>query len=73
MTANRPLLTAIAALALAGAAHPQETGSHVASMGEQGFIPKLSKRDSEGGFPNRRVSDSRWRAQEVRHAHSTSG
>jgi hypothetical protein len=36
-------------------------------------IPKLSKRDSEGGFPNRRVSDSRWRAQEVRHAHSTSG
>ena len=38
-----------------------------------GFIPKLSKRDSEGGFPNRRVSDSRWRAQEVRHAHSTSG
>jgi hypothetical protein len=38
-----------------------------------GLIPKLSKRDSEGGFPNRRVSDSRWRAQEVRHAHSTSG
>jgi D-methionine transport system permease protein len=37
------------------------------------LIPKLSKRDSEGGFPNRRVSDSRWRAQEVRHAHSTSG
>jgi hypothetical protein len=37
MTANRLLLTAIAALALAGAAHPQETGSHVASTGEQGF------------------------------------
>jgi hypothetical protein len=37
------------------------------------LIPKLSQRDSEGGFPNRRVSDSRWRAQEVRHAHSTSG
>ena len=38
-----------------------------------GIIPKLSKRDSEGGFPDRRVSDSRWRAQEVRHGHSTSG
>jgi hypothetical protein len=37
MTANRLLLTAIAALALAGAADPQETDSHVASMGEQGF------------------------------------
>ena len=37
MTANRLLLTAIAALALAGAAHPQETDNHVASMGEQGF------------------------------------
>ena len=37
MTANRLLLTAIAALTLAGAAHPQETDSHVASMGEQGF------------------------------------
>jgi hypothetical protein len=31
MTANRLLLTAIAALTLAGAAHPQETDSHVAS------------------------------------------
>jgi nucleoside-diphosphate-sugar epimerase len=41
--------------------------------GGRGLLPKLSKRDSEGGFPNRRVSDSRWRAQEVRHAHSTSG
>jgi hypothetical protein len=41
--------------------------------GSDDLIPKLSKRDSEGGFPNRRVSDSRWRAQEVRHAHSTSG
>jgi hypothetical protein len=29
MTANRRLLTAIAALALAGAAHAQETDSHV--------------------------------------------
>ena len=29
------------------------------------LIPKLSKRDSEGGFPNRRVSDSRWRVQEA--------
>ena len=37
MTANRLLLTAIAALAIAGAAHAQETDSHVASMGEQGF------------------------------------
>jgi hypothetical protein len=36
MTANR-LLTAIAALALAGTAHAQETDSHVAGMGEQGF------------------------------------
>ena len=26
-----------------------------------------------GSFPNRRVSDSRWRAREVRHANSTSG
>ena len=26
-----------------------------------------------GRFPNRRVSDSRWRAREVRHANSTSG
>jgi hypothetical protein len=31
MTANRLLPAAIAALALAGAAHAQETGSHVAS------------------------------------------
>jgi hypothetical protein len=37
------------------------------------LILRLSKRDSMGGFPNRRVSDSRWRAREVRHAHSTSG
>jgi hypothetical protein len=39
MTANRLLLTAIAALALAlaGAAHAQESDSHVASMSEQGF------------------------------------
>src|ERR1700734_2125082 len=37
------------------------------------IIPRLSKRDSMGGFPNRRVSDSRWRAREVRHAHSASG
>src|SRR5277367_4580832 len=37
MTANRLLLTAIAALALAGAAHALETDSHVAGMGEQGF------------------------------------
>ena len=31
------------------------------------LIPKLSKRDSEGDSPHRRVSDSRWRAREVRH------
>jgi lipase chaperone LimK len=37
MTANRLLLTAITALALAAAALAQETDSHVASMGEQGF------------------------------------
>jgi len=37
MTANRLLLVAIAELAFAGAAHAQETDSHVASMGEQGF------------------------------------
>ena len=37
MTANRVLLTAIAALVLAGAAHAQESDSHVASIGEQGF------------------------------------
>ena len=37
MTANRLLLAAIAALALAGAAIAQETDSDVASMGEQGF------------------------------------
>ena len=37
MTADRLLLTAIVALALAGAAHAQEIDSHVASMGEQGF------------------------------------
>jgi lipase chaperone LimK len=37
MIASRLLLTAIVALALAGAAHAQETDSHVASMGEQGF------------------------------------
>ena len=37
MTANRLLLTAIAALAFAGAAHAQKTDSHVATMGEQGF------------------------------------
>ena len=37
MTANRVLLIAIAALALAGAAHAQESDSHVASIGEQGF------------------------------------
>jgi lipase chaperone LimK len=37
MTASRLRLTAVAALALAGAAHAQETDSHVASMGEQGF------------------------------------
>jgi hypothetical protein len=36
MTASRLLLPAIAALALAGAAHAQETDSHVANMGEQG-------------------------------------
>ena len=36
-TSNRLLLTAIAALALAGAAHAQESDSHVASIGEQGF------------------------------------
>ena len=37
MTADRLLLTAIAAHALAGAARAQEIDSHVASMGEQGF------------------------------------
>ena len=37
MTANRLLPAAVAALALAGAAHAQETDSHVASTGEQGF------------------------------------
>ena len=37
MIAHRLLLTAIAALTFAGAAHPQETDSHVASMGEQEF------------------------------------
>jgi hypothetical protein len=37
MTANRLLLTAIAALALAGAAHAQETDSDVAGTAEQGF------------------------------------
>jgi hypothetical protein len=37
MTANRLLLVAIAEFAFAGAAHAQETDSHVASMGEQGF------------------------------------
>jgi hypothetical protein len=37
MTANRLPLAVIAALAFAGAAHPQETDSHVASTGEQGF------------------------------------
>ena len=37
MTANRLLPAAIAALALAGAAHAQETDSDVASTGEQGF------------------------------------
>ena len=37
MTANRLLLAAIAALALAGAAHAQETDSDVASTGEQVF------------------------------------
>ena len=37
MTANRLLLAAIAALALAGAAIAQETDSDVASTGEQGF------------------------------------
>jgi hypothetical protein len=37
MIANRLLLVAIAELAFAGAAHAQETDSHVASMGEQGF------------------------------------
>jgi hypothetical protein len=37
ITANRLLLSAIAALALAGAAHAQEIDSHIANMGEQGF------------------------------------
>ena len=37
MTANRLLLAAIAALAFAATAHAQETDSHVASSGEQGF------------------------------------
>jgi hypothetical protein len=37
MTANRIVPAAIAALALAGAAHAQETDSHAASMAEQGF------------------------------------
>jgi hypothetical protein len=37
MTANSFFLAAIAALALAGAAHAQETDSDVASTGEQGF------------------------------------
>ena len=37
MTANRLLPAAIAALALAGAAHAQETDSDVASTGEQVF------------------------------------
>ena len=37
MTANRLLLAAIAALALAGAAHAQETDSDIASTGEQVF------------------------------------
>jgi hypothetical protein len=37
MTANRLLLTAIAALALAGAAHAQETDSDVAGTAEQGY------------------------------------
>jgi hypothetical protein len=37
MTANRLLPAAIAALAFAGAAHAQETDSHVAGTGEQGF------------------------------------
>jgi hypothetical protein len=37
MTANRLLPAAIAALAFACAAHAQETNSHVASTGEQGF------------------------------------
>jgi hypothetical protein len=37
MTANRLLLTAIAALALPGGVHAQESDSHVASIGEQGF------------------------------------
>ena len=48
-------------------------GEVLPDLTDDELIPKLSKRDSEGGFPNRRVSDSRWRAQEVRHAHSTSG
>jgi len=37
MTANRLLPAAIAALALAGAAHAQETDSDVVSTGEQVF------------------------------------
>ena len=37
MTANRLLPAAIAALASAGAAHPQETDSHVAGMGSKGL------------------------------------
>jgi hypothetical protein len=37
MTENRLLLAAIAALALAGAAHAQETDSDVVSTGEQVF------------------------------------
>ena len=37
MTANRLLPAAIAALAFAVAAHAQETDSHVAGLGEQGF------------------------------------
>jgi hypothetical protein len=43
-TANRLLLAAIAALALAGAALAQETDSDVAT-GEQGFIPRLVDQD----------------------------
>jgi hypothetical protein len=37
MTANRLLPAAVAALAFAGAAHAQETDSHIASTGEQGL------------------------------------
>ena len=59
-------------------AHNSTRGFAQSGFNEVATSPAIPKRPAARlrrcrRFPNWRVSDSRWRAREVRHAHSTSG